>query len=191
MNYVLRYLGAAGVLVAGGLAMTMAPQGTAPTAPAAEVTTAADAMDATLCQGGIEGEFKVELVPSQVRGSDTEERLVLSMETTNHGEADRKVMRSVRIVTPGGELAQESQRLAQGEVPVAKTTADPFELPRLADGYYRVVGQAQDGQGRTEGEVYVRVQGGRQLLVSFEDWYLKSGMSDVGGRDFAAEKGER
>ena len=179
------WMGLGGALAAGGLALALRAAPEAP--PTSEVAQAA-ALDATLCEGGMEGDLRLRLVTEAVEQDERGARLVLALETTNTTGVAQKVQRSLRILTPEGAEAGEAQLLGKGEAVPGYTVADKAALPRLADGYFRVVARGQGAEGWNETQLYVRVERGEQAPIEFDEWYAKSGVADVGGPDEPATK---
>lgn len=168
-------------LAAGGLAFVVSTNAAQPAA--SSNPPAPTAVDADLCAGGVDGAVRVQLVPTKSRSDGKGERFTLAVETTNQTERDVQVRRRVRIVDPAGEAALAERTVGEGHAKVGYTAADELELPKLEDGYYRVVATADSEEGRSEDQLYVRVKEGRQMPISFEEWYLESGVADVGGPD--------
>jgi hypothetical protein len=179
------WTGLGGALAVGTLALAL---GRAPAAPSAEAVAEAAALDATLCAGGLEGELRVRLFPSAVKGDAGESRLVLTLETTNHSGEKQDVQRSLRVLTAEGREVHTVEGMGKGAAVPGTTLADEVALPRLGDGYYRVVARGAGALGTNETQLYVRVERGEQAPIEFDEWYAKSGVADVGGPDEPAVK---
>lgn len=162
-----------------------------PSPPPDEPAPAAPVVDADLCAGGVEGPVRVQLVPTESRSVGAEERFVLAFESSSTTDDRPTVQRSLRVLTPDGEEAAPPRRFEVAQASREITEASEHPLPKLDDGWYRVVATAQTETGQVQDQVYLRVQEGRQMPVSFEEWYLESGAADVGGPDEPARKGGR
>lgn len=182
------YTGLGCAVAAGGLALALGSSSARPEPP----PSAARAVDATLCEGGPEGDLRVELVPNAVKERGGRAHLVLAVETTHLTQRPgRRVERGLRILTPDGRQIGEERKLGRGEIAQGLTQADEVELPNLEDGYYRVTARAGDEAGSESSQLYVRVKKGQQEPVSFDEWYTKSGAGDFGGPDAPADGEKR
>lgn len=158
-------------------------------APAGDHRAEAPAViDADLCEGAVEGDINLEIVPVSVRSDGKDERLNLAVETTLDTEAAQTMKRTLRVIDPFGEEIIEEKLVGEGVVRPGYTTADEIELAGLRDGYYRVVARAMAGEAWTDSEIYVLVKDGAQQPIPFADWYERSGVADVGGPDEPAAR---